>query len=97
MQLQDYCILQLHKIFPSRLIQKNRLLENNIQTLRNFTGLLSEYINDYYDNKKRGCVESIAVIMYCDKLLIQNLRGDSMNCSQARSELYAGLNFMTQV
>jgi len=73
------------------------ILENNIQSLRNFTGILSEWLTEYYDKKKRGCVESVGVIFYADKMLISSLCGDSMNCFMCRQELYYGLGLMTQM
>jgi hypothetical protein len=73
------------------------ILDNSIQSARNFTGVLSDYIISYYDNLKRGCVESIAVIFYCDKMIISSLQGDAMNHNSCRQELYFLLNFMTQV
>lgn len=77
--------------------KKNGILKNSIQSLRNFTGILSEKINDHYDAKKRGCVESLGVIFYADKMIISSLQGDSMNHLSCRLELYQCLNLMTQI
>ena len=73
------------------------VLSNNIQSLRNFTGVLSDWINKHYDEKKRGCVESLAIIFYCDKMIISSLQGDCMNHNSCRYELYASLQLMTQI
>ena len=77
--------------------RKNGVLSNSIQNLRNFTGILSERINDYYDLKKRGCVESLGIIFYCDKMIISSLQGDCMNHESCRQELYDCLNLMTKI
>lgn len=76
---------------------KNGILQNSIQSLRNFTGILSDNINSYYDKKKRGCVESLGVIFYCDKMIISSLQGDCMNHESCRQELYDCLNLMTKI
>jgi hypothetical protein len=77
--------------------KKENILSNNIQSLRNFTGVLSDWINEHYDKKKRGCVESLGIIFYADKMLISSLAGDCMNHNSCRFELYAGLQLMTQI
>jgi len=77
--------------------RENDILKNSIQSLRNFTGILSEYINDYYDKKKRGCVESLGIIFYADKMIISSLQGDCMNHESCRLELYECLNLMTKI
>ncbi len=79
------------------LCKKNNILENNIQSLRNFTGVLSEKINEHYDMKKRGCVESLGIIFYADKMIISSLQGDAMNHLSCRMELYECLNLMAQI
>ncbi len=75
----------------------NNILRNNIQSLRNFTGILSDTINTHYDKKKRGCVESISIILYADKLLLSSLQGDAMNFLACRMELYESLNLMAKI
>lgn len=77
--------------------RKNGILSNSIQSLRNFTGVLSETINEYYDNIKEGSVESLGIIFYADKMLISSLQGDCMNHESCRQELYDGLNLMTKI
>jgi len=77
--------------------RKNNVLTNNIQSLRNFTGILSDTLNNYYDSKKRGCVESLGIIFYVDKMLISSLQGDAMNFDSCRRELYECLNLMTRM
>lgn len=75
----------------------NNILSNSIQSLRNFTGILGEKINNHYDKKKRGCVESLGIIFYADKMIISSLQGDSMNHLSCRLELYQCLNLMAQI
>jgi hypothetical protein len=77
--------------------RKDGILKNNIQSLRNFTGVLSDYINNHYDNIKRGCVESLGIIFYADKILISSLSGDAMNHFSCREELYQCLNLMAKI
>lgn len=77
--------------------RKNKILSNSIQSLRNFTGILSQIINDHYDGIKEGCVESLGIIFYADKMLISSLQGDCMNHESCRQELYDGLNLMTKI
>ena len=77
--------------------KKEGILSNNIQSLRNFTGVMSEWINNHYDKKKRGCVESLGVIFYCDKMIISSLQGDCMNHESCRQEMYDSLNLMTKI
>lgn len=75
----------------------NGVLGNNIQSLRNFTGVLSDWINGHYDNKKRGCVESLGIIFYADKMIISSLQGDCMNHASCRDEMYHCLNLMAKI
>ena len=77
--------------------RKKKVLSNSIQSLRNFTGILSEAINDHYDSVKRGCVESLGIIFYADKMIISSLQGDCMNHSSCREELYHCLNLMAKI
>jgi len=74
-----------------------KVLSNNIQSLRNFTGVLSDWINKHYDEKKRGCVESLGIIFYADKMIVSSLQGDCMNHNSCRLELYQSLMLMTQI
>jgi len=47
---------------------------NQIQTLRNLAGAMTEYLNNTY-----GKAEGVAVIFYVDKMFISSLHGDFMN------------------
>lgn len=62
---------------------------NDLQQMRNITGILSETIQEYYNAKKANCVEGIAITLYIDKAYIQNFFGDFMNHTSCRIE-YAG-------
>jgi len=73
------------------------LVGNNLQSMRNLTGIISETLSKYYNNKKENCVEGIAVTLYIDKAYIQNFTGDFMNHAQCRSEYTSALNMMTQI
>lgn len=63
---------------------------NDIQQIRNITGILSESITKYYNSIKENCVEGVAITLYCDKLAVENFAGDFMNHTSVRIE-YAGL------
>lgn len=73
------------------------MLGNNLQQMRNFTGILSETLSKYYNGKKENCVEGIAITLYIDKAYIQNFTGDYMNHAQCRAEYTAALRMMTQI
>lgn len=77
--------------------KENNILSNSIQSLRNFTGILSDWINEYYDKKKRGCVESLGILFYADKMIISSLQGDCMNHESCRQEMYDCLQLMTKI
>lgn len=73
------------------------LMQNNLQSMRNLTGIISETLSKYYHNKKENCVEGIAVTLYIDKAYIQSFTGDYMNHAQCRSEYTSALMMMTQI
>jgi len=73
------------------------MLTNNIQDMRNFTGILSESLIIHYNNKKENCVEGIGILLAIDKLMISNLYGDYMNHTMCRSEFYSVLNMMPHI
>jgi len=73
------------------------LIGNNLQNMRNLTGIISESLSKHYNSKKENCVEGIAVTLYIDKAYIQSLTGDFMNHAQCRSEYTAALMMMTQI
>jgi len=73
------------------------LNDSNIQEFRNFAGSLSEHIIQHYNTKKMGCVESVGVIFYADKMIVSSLFGDVMNHKACRDELYQSLFLMTQI
>lgn len=73
------------------------LMGNNLQNMRNLTGIISESMSIHYNNKKENCVEGIAVTLYIDKAYIQSFTGDFMNHAQCRQEYTAALNMMTQI
>lgn len=78
-------------------INQVKLDDSSIQEFRNFAGSLSEFIIKHYNEKKAGCVESVAVIFYADKMMISSLFGDVMNHAQCRNELYQSIMIMTQI
>lgn len=73
------------------------LINNNLQSLRNLTGIISETLSKYYNAKKENCVEAIGITLYIDKTYIQNFTGDLMNHAQCRAEYTSALLMMTQI
>jgi hypothetical protein len=65
---------------------------NNIQTLRNMAGALTEQLNTAYPK-----TEGVAVVFYVDKCFISSLYGDFMNHESCRIEFYGLLNMSTGV
>jgi len=77
--------------------KKVGLLDDDIQAVRNFTGYVSEKIIEYYDEKKRGCVEGVAVLYYVDKCFISSLWGDFMVHASCKQELYSIINTLPHI
>jgi len=73
------------------------MLENSIQNMRNFTGILSETLQVYYNNKKENCVEGVAILLYVDKCAIENFFGDFMNHTSCRIEWGAILSMLPHI
>jgi hypothetical protein len=75
----------------------NSLITNKIQDARNFTGILSETILNYYNDIKYGSMEGIGIMLYVDKMAVSSLYGDFMNHGQCRDEMYKIINIMTKI
>lgn len=73
------------------------LIGNNLQNMRNLTGIISETLSKHYNNKKENCVEAIAVTLYIDKNYIQSFTGDYMSHFSCRMEYTQALMMMTQI
>jgi hypothetical protein len=69
--------------------QAGGLIANDIQAARNFVGFLSDILIQHYDEKKRGCVEGVAVLAYWDKCFISSLYGDFMVHASCKQELFS--------
>jgi len=67
-------------------------MPENLQEIRNWVGRLSDFICKSYNR-----VESVAVVLYADKVAISSLYGDFMNHPMCRQELYSLLNWMSTV
>jgi hypothetical protein len=65
---------------------------NNIQTLRNLSGALTEHLLEKYDR-----TEGAAVIFYVDKMFISSLYGDYMNHFSTKYELLTLIDISTQI
>lgn len=77
--------------------QEAGMISNNIQQLRNVTGILSETLQTYYNNKKKNCVEGIAIALYIDKNYIQNFFGDFMNHTSCRIEWAGAMSILPHI
>jgi hypothetical protein len=73
------------------------MLENNLQSMRNFTGILSETLITHYNKKKENCVEGVGILLAIDKAMISSLYGDHMNHTMCRNEFYSILNMMPHI
>lgn len=80
-----------------RACKDSEMINNNLQNMRNFTGILSETLINHYNNKKENCVEGVAILLAVDKAMIANLYGDYMNHTMCRSEWYSLLNMMPHI
>ena len=93
----DLSLSELDSVVLNIIDKADDMLVNDIQSLRNFCGYLSEMITDYYNNIKRGSVEGVAIILYADKLFISSLTNDFMVHQNSKLELFQILNMMTQI
>lgn len=65
---------------------------DNIQSIRNLAGALTEHLVGVYDTS-----EGIAVVFYVDKMFVSSLHGDFMNHTSCRIEFYSLLTMSTGV
>jgi hypothetical protein len=70
---------------------------DDIQWCRNFCGGLSKELKTYYNSKKEGSVEGIAVLWYVDKCFISSLWGDFMTHQSCKLELYQIINTLPHI
>lgn len=70
---------------------------NNLQQIRNVTGIFSEVITSHYNGKKENCVEGVAITLYVDKAYIQNYMGDFMNHLSCRLEYGLALSMLPHI
>ena len=73
------------------------LIGNNVQNLRNITGILSETILKHYNTKKKNCVEGIYILLICDKVYVCNAFGDMMNHEKCLNEIMGVYNLAPHV
>jgi hypothetical protein len=71
--------------------------DNDLQKLRNFTGILSDGVINHYNEVKRGSVEGVGIFWYVDKCAISSLYGDLMTHGQCRSEFYFIINTLPHI
>lgn len=93
----DISLSDLDEVVHSTIEKNKSLLRNDIQAVRNLTGVLSEALLTHYDNTKKGCVEGIAVLYYVDKTFISSLWGDFMTHGSCKQELYFIINTLPHI
>jgi hypothetical protein len=71
--------------------------ERDLQTLRNVTGYISDFIIEHYNGIRKGCVEGVAVLWYVDKCFIASLWGDFMTHASCKMELYQIVNTLPHI
>lgn len=72
-------------------------IADDIQAARNYVGELSDCVLNYYNQKKRGSVEGVAILYYIDKCFISSLYGDFMVHASCKQELYAIINTLPHI
>ncbi len=77
--------------------RKAGMFSNDIQSLRNFTGVLSDSILEHYNSIKTGSVEGVAIFYYIDKCAISSLWGDFMTHESCRNEFYFIINTLPHI
>ena len=95
----DVSLSDLDDVFYSIVddAEKNGMMKDDIQAMRNFTGFMSDKIIEHYDGIKKGCVEGVAVLYYIDKCFISALWGDFMVHSSCKQELYSIVNTLPHI
>lgn len=88
----DWSLSDLDKVVNDaiRACHDAGMIGNDIQGIRNVTGILSETIVSYYNARKENCVEGVAILLYVDKCAVENFYGDFMNHTSCRIE-WAGI------
>jgi len=93
----DLSLSDLDEVVIKSMDDHKNLLINDIQSIRNFTGNLSQDIVNHYNNIKKGSVESVGIIYFYDKCCCSSLWGDVMHHAACRQELYFLLNIFPHV
>lgn len=95
----DVSLSDLDQVFWSTYneCKKSGMLQQDIQAVRNITGILSDRIIAHYDSIKPGCVEGVAVLWYVDKTFVSSLWGDFMTHGSCKLELYQIINTLPHI
>ena len=72
-------------------------INEDIQSVRNWCGFLSDYIVEHYNKEKKGVTEGVAVIWYVDKCFVSSCYGDLMTHTKCAIELYSILNMLPHI
>ena len=72
-------------------------IKEDIQSVRNWCGFLSDYIVEHYNKVKPGVTEGVAVIWYVDKCFVSSCYGDLMTHTKCAIELYSILNMLPHI
>ena len=72
-------------------------IKDDIQSIRNVCGYLSDCITGHYNNIKKNSVEGVAVLWYVDKCFVSSLYGDFMVHASCKQELFAIINTLPHI
>ena len=93
----DLSLSDLDSVILEGVKELDSLLINDIQSIRNFCGALSEIVINHYNGIKEGSVESVGIVYFYDKACCSSLWGDMMHHRACRQELYSLLNIFPHV
>jgi len=93
----DVSLSDLDRVVLAVIELNKSMLGNDIQGIRNLTGVISEALVEHYNKIKQGCVEGIAVLYYVDKTFVSSLWGDFMTHLSCKEELYFIINTLPHI
>ena len=95
----DQSLSDLDKVVydATEAFEKDYGFKQDIQSMRNYTGFLSDWILNHYGEVKRGSVEGIGIFYYIDKCAISSLWGDMMVHASCRNEFYFIINTLPHI
>jgi len=95
--ITDVSLSDLDQVFYDIVKENKELLINDIQSIRNFVGILSDKVIEHYNKVKEGSVEGVGIFYYIDKCAISSLYGDMMVHNACRNEFYFIINTLPHI